>query len=383
MTKSLAEAVSAFDVARGSLAESMFISNIAIRYPGGEIEGFSGTSTGGALNAEKIANKKAKKKAKMLGTPDVIILGPKDFAKLTHKDRRKLERDWKNSSRFDESSEMSLRKANTVVLEVAEKLHGKESNEARVVRASLKLLDEAKMVSFAALSGETGLDLEDVGTASDAVEAMDVGWRVEETYGNAVRIWDNGKTGSVRYMIALFDDAQDKWHIFKASELQGPQGVFTLEAEVDMLPSEGFPGQMLNLEQLPQAVQTEVQRRMGEMSQIKDEQVAGQTAMQTEAKKTKDEKPSDNKLDARETKALIEKSLAILANVLAVGLSQIEAQHGHHFESSQDAKKFLLNALGALRTSGQTEIMDAVRRFDRIGGERLVQQYRRELGELL
>lgn len=393
MKTSLSEAVSAFQDARGVLGESMYISNIAVRYPGGEIEGFSGTSTAGASRAEAIAQRKAKKKAKMLGTPDVMVLTPQEFAKISHKDRRKLERDWKNSSRFDEAREMSFLKATKLFTESAVRVFGEKSPEAALSRAAFSLVEASEEPFTLSMAAHgAGLSLEAASDAAAALVSADTEWCGLEDNAQ-VRIWDNGKTDQVRYNIAIYDEPRAMWDVFQASDLQGPQGVFTLQAEMDVLPAEGFEGEETTLEKIPQAVQTEVQRRLGAKAEGTPLDAEVQTEAKGEAKKDKDgksektdkdakpEKPE--KLDAKGLKELTEKALPILANVLAVGLSQIESQLGHTFESSIDAKKFLIQALTQLRTSGQTEITDAVRRFDRIGGERLVMQYRRELGDLL
>lgn len=80
------------------------------------------------------------------------------------------------------------------------------------------------------------------------------------------------------------------------------------------------------------------------------------------------EENEDNAIDAH-----------IFANALMVGMSHVEGS-GLRFESPSEAMKYLNGMMkNLIRGSGKSILMQKLRKYDRVGGERTKKVYKRSL----
>jgi hypothetical protein len=73
----------------------------------------------------------------------------------------------------------------------------------------------------------------------------------------------------------------------------------------------------------------------------------------------------------------------VMATAIAVGLAQVENIVGENFENAREAEKFFWSLARMMRTgSASGDLKASLRRFDRIGGEKVLSTFRRELARV-
>lgn len=71
-----------------------------------------------------------------------------------------------------------------------------------------------------------------------------------------------------------------------------------------------------------------------------------------------------------------------MSTAIAVGLAQIENIIGEDFSDAAEAEKFFWAIARFLKSSGHGDLKASLRRFDRIGGERVLSTFKRELAHV-
>jgi ferredoxin-fold anticodon binding domain-containing protein len=75
--------------------------------------------------------------------------------------------------------------------------------------------------------------------------------------------------------------------------------------------------------------------------------------------------------------------IQVMATAFAVGLAQVENIVGENFENAREAEKFFWSLARMMRTgSASGDLKASLRRFDRIGGEKVLSTFRRDLARV-
>jgi len=104
-----------------------------------------------------------------------------------------------------------------------------------------------------------------------------------------------------------------------------------------------------------------------------------------EAKMAKDvQKIRTEEIDAEALEGDKQKEIIqVMATAFAVGLAQVENIVGENFENSREAEKFFWSLARMMRTgSASGDLKASLRRFDRIGGEKILSTFRRDLARV-
>jgi len=104
-----------------------------------------------------------------------------------------------------------------------------------------------------------------------------------------------------------------------------------------------------------------------------------ESKMAKDVQKIRTEEIDAEALEGDKQKEIIQ----VMATAFAVGLAQVENIVGENFENSREAEKFFWSLARMMRTgSASGDLKASLRRFDRIGGEKVLSTFRRDLARV-
>jgi hypothetical protein len=311
-----------------ALSESVYQNNIVVRWTNGDLEGFAGTALSNAKKAKEIAQAKADRKAKMI-KKEFTVLTDKDFAALDSAQKKRLKRDWDLSQRMDESKEMT---------------EEQEDNKLKVTFHTPKYGPSGN-VDWDKLIGHGVVTIQDWDRSKE-----------DAAFKEAVRqdiIDKDAKMGSM--------DGSDEFVFFElknskrdTSEGYKLDGLFTV---------------------LTALSETKYKKWLENNADIEDQ---NESITDTVTNADPDEVDLKNKKYMSTNEKEIAKELAASLSVFLFG---VENLLGEEFASAEEARQFIFSSFVALRTKNSGILMNMLKRFDRVGGERMADLFRKSLNK--
>lgn len=323
-----------------ALDESIYQHNIVVRWNDGDLEGFSGTALSGAKKAKESAENKASRKAQMI-KKEFTILDGKEFAKLDSATKKRMKRDWDLSQRMDESKEFGGDRDKRLQVKIDGKWQWVFSNTPRenhpvttpkkekAIKPDGMDYFKNKWANHEFRIGNNLEDSKEVKTENtDSIEGEVVKAKKEDH--KLVNTIDS----SIKRRVQEWEGLAKKSHHEDAKWYKG-----IWQKISDILDDEFISKPLKENEETPENIEADSEDFRKHEREIAKELVAS----------------------------------------LSVFLFAVEKIFGQEFDSAKEAEDFIFSAFKSLRTREVDVLRNMLRRFDRIGGERMADLFKRSL----
>jgi len=373
------ELVKIFEEVIKRLDESVYTHNIVIRWDNGELEGFSGTALSGAKRAKESAEAKASRKAAMI-KKQFFILDHKSFSQLDSAQKKRLKRDWELSQKMDESLDIKIR------TDLAESKSGKDKFEYKGLDCYIKWTrfeenKEKKVLEYTMYSAHCDdLDLHTKGYETHTEAKKELKKLIDESIKDRDLKEENNDyyaDQNLREDVRL----QVKKGYELLSEFMSKSEKYIKDTK-DILAEDKSNKYGKKLK-----VFLSVFEKINKF--VEDEHYKNKInylmkGNLTEAIEDNEEEKKDSiDYDSEEFRKNEREVAKELVASLSVFLFAVESIFKQEFESAKNAEEFIFSAFRSLKTREVDVLRNMLRRFDKVGGERMANLFRRTLNRNL